>query len=169
MPDKDPFTQVHDAIWDILEASSEFTAAVPVGNRIKFSGTNVKDPIKDSVLDSDLPEVRLTMEQLRPHLQRTSSTSTAVTAWSFQISSGDLRFEASLFPLSWIIYKAMSNWDGVFSGLTWNARAFTLPLRPADARIGRLDTDLVRGVRQWISIWSAEVEVFFRTIDMQTI
>lgn len=168
MADKDPFTQVHDAIWDILEANSAFTSLVSAGNRIKFSDTsNVKDPIKDSVLAADLPEVRVICEAIRHHLQATSSTTFAVAVWSIQVSSGDLRFQAALFPVMWQIYRAMSTWKDTFDTLTLNARAFTLPLKPQDARIGVNETELLRGVRGWASVWTSEVEMFFRTIDMQ--
>ena len=168
MADNDPFTQVHDAIWTILEANAGFTALVAVGNRIKFSDTtNVKGPIKDNVQAADLPEVRLICEAIRPHLQRTSNSTTQVAVWSIQVASGDLRFQAALFPVIWAIYRAMSTWATTFDTLTWNAKAFTLPLRPQDARIGILDSDLIRGIRGWTSVWTAEVEMYFTTTDLQ--
>jgi len=168
LADNDPYTQIHDAIWAILEGHTDFAALVAVGNRIKFSDTsNVKDPIKDNAQAADLPEVRVICESIRPHLQRTSNTTTAVATWSIQVSSGDLRFQAALFPVLWAIYRAMSTWKDTFDTLTWNSEQFALPLRPQEARIGVNESDLIRGIRGWASVWSSEVEMFFRTIDMQ--
>ena len=51
-------SQLYATLWTLLEASSDFTAKVKFGNRIRYDGTNVM-PEKNNKMDGDLPEVTI--------------------------------------------------------------------------------------------------------------
>jgi hypothetical protein len=60
LPDFNPFTSAHDRIWYLLEAYDGFTGLVKTKNRIKVTALKPdQHPIKEEVLDADVPEAML--------------------------------------------------------------------------------------------------------------
>lgn len=162
----DPFTLVYNALWSVMENWPPFVGMVRVGNRIKFSG-ELREIIKEEVSTQDLPEVRLITMDAVPHLQRTSNSTSTLMALMWQVSTGDQRFDAMLFPLKWEMLRAMSGWEAVLGVLTWNDKVFAKLYRPQTAADGELQADLKRGIKGWSIIWSCTVELWFTTTDLQ--
>ena len=163
----DPFTIVYNGIWSLLEASDEFTSMVKPGNRIKFTGDDRRDPLKREVSQADLPEVRLICTASTPHLMRTSNASTFKKTYEIQISSGSRMYDASCFPLEWIIFKALADWQATLLALTWCGKKFVISAVPGSIRNGIAESDLNRGITGWASIWAVDVEMVFATADLK--
>lgn len=162
----DPITLVYDALWSILENSDDFTNAVLVGNRIKFSGTNTA-PIKEETITNDYPEVRIVSVSSTPHIFRTSNGSSLVKQFAIQILTGDQRVTEKLFPLEWIIYRALVNGLSTLLGLEWNGKKFVKNVTPISVGDSfRTDRELTPAIRGWLSVWACNVEMWFNTADL---
>lgn len=116
----DPFTQVYEALWALLEAHSDFAALVKPGNRIKFSE---KPREKPQLREADVPEVRIVPGELRPHLFRTSSSSTINRIYRVEISTNDLRITAAAFPVEWAILQAVAGAEDSLTSLSFVRQA----------------------------------------------
>lgn len=161
----DPFTTLYDALWSMLEAHTGFTDLVKVGNRVKFTG-EVRDPVKPEINTADLPEVRLVPLGGDPHLQRTSNGTSVRKRFGIEITTGDKRVDAALFPVEWEIFRAMSNWASVLTALTWNSKTYVKLCRPLSMTEGESNPELNRGISGWSLVWACEVELWFTTADM---
>lgn len=162
----DPFTLVYKALWEMLEDHDEFKSFVREGNRVKFTG-KPREYLKTQVQDADLPEVRLVPAGAQPHLQRTSNGSSVVERFEIQIATGSEGVDLSLYPVKWAVFKAMSNWSTRLSVLTWNENKFVKLARPTAINDGSSGFDEARGIKGWTSVWACEVELWFRTADLQ--
>jgi hypothetical protein len=161
MAETDPITQVHDALWSLLEAHTPFTDTVRNSNRIKFTGAS-RSPDKDTHSSGDYPEVRIIPVGSSPHIQRTSSSSTLVKSFAIQVSSGDQRANI-LYDLEWEIYRAMAQWAPTLQALTWKDKTFVRLTRPTTVVTTMATTDMV----QWADVWSCEIEMVFCTTDLE--
>lgn len=166
MSEKDPLSQVYDALWDLLEVHVPLTSLVKAGNRVKFSGTS-RDPEKERVSTADLPEIRIIPLGGTPHIQRTSNGSSWVKRFAVILATGDKRVDVSLFPVEWEIYRAMAQWADTLTALTWNDKPYIKLARPVSATEGISDRDLQRGVEGWTAVWQCEVELWFTTADLK--
>lgn len=162
----DPFTLIYNALWGMLESWPSFARMVRVGNRIKFTG-KLREIVKHEVATRDLPEIRLITIDALPHLQRTSNSTSVLMTLQWQVSTGDQRLDAILFPLKWEMMRAMSRWETALNALVWNDKPFAKLYRSQLAADGQLQADLVRGIKGWSIIWSCTVELWFTTTDLQ--
>lgn len=166
MADLDPFTQVYDALWAMLEARAGITKMVRLKNRIKFTGSN-RDPIKDQISYRDLPEMILVPGTGIPHLQRTSNSSSMLETLEIRVATGDQRIGEILYPLKWEVYRALSTWETLLLALTWNSKTFVRLVRPTSVQDGVAQADLNRGIKGWSTLWACEYEMWFATADLQ--
>ena len=123
-----PITQVHDALWTLLEANGNFTASVEASNRIEFTG-GVRNPRKDTHASSDFPEVRIVPLSTETHLQRTSNGSSLVKTFAIQVLVGDQQAD-TIYDLEWEIYRALEPWQATLGVLTWNSKKYVKLCRP---------------------------------------
>lgn len=166
MADLDPFTQVYNALWEMLETRSVINKMVRLGNRIRLDGKN-RDPIKNSVGVRDLPEILIVPGNSAPHIQRTSNSSTCLETIEIRVSTGDQRIHELLYPLKWEIYRALATWATKLQSLMWKNKTFVRLAKPVSASDVVTDSDLNRGVIGWSTIWACEVEMWFSTADLQ--
>lgn len=161
-----PLRLVYAAIWDMLEAKTEFTTLVPVGNRIKYTNTTGnRAPGKDTLSDASVPQVAVVAAELDPHLQRTSTGSSLVALWEIKIASGDQRF-AMEFDVSWAIYRAMEDWDTHLMPLEWKGEDFVRAARPLKTKVQLGNPEADRGIKGWSSVWVGEVRMWFSTAQL---
>ncbi len=163
--DPDPFTQVYEALWTLLEADGNWTALVKPSNRIKFSGAN-PSPRKDEALSGDFPEVRIVATWLSPQLNADSSNSRVTARFEIQVASGDQRFDAALFPVLWETLRALHGYRAALMALTWGGRSFVLRVQSKDVSVSIGQPDLQRGYRYWAGMWGCEVEMWFPMASM---
>ncbi len=99
----EPFTEVYDAIWTLLESQSGFATRILAGNRIKLTGDGL-DPRKETILDADVPEAYLE-PVAGGEWHWTNQALRFTQLYELTITSGDFRLDRSLFPLKWEIIK----------------------------------------------------------------
>lgn len=162
-----PFTIVHDALWAMLESSSEFTDLVPVGNRIKFSGDN-SDPLKSQAITTDYPEVRIVPAGGMAHIYRTSNSSSFNQSFAVQILSGDQRVDFLHFPLQWIVYRVFAKELLTLLALTFNSESFVKNIKPASVQSAYPSAE-GQQIKGWVGIWACEVEMWFSTAGLNPI
>lgn len=164
MSDTNPLIQVYDALWDLLEARQAFRELVSPGNRIKLRGKD-RYPFKDEVSSADVPEVRLVPVGSSPFLQDTSNSTRVIERYEIQISTGNLLIE-TLCLVKFEIVRAMADWATKLRALTWNDAAFVHLARITAADDGVTQSDLMRGIRGWASLWACEVHLHFSTVNL---
>jgi len=157
----DPFTQVYDKLWAILEANTGFTALVKKGNRIKLSGDK-EDPIKKQISDADTPEVLLTVTGGELYQRRTSTLSLHTKQYSFVVTTGTLRVNKKLFPIEWAIMRAFDSSLDKNLGLT-----FVTGFRPGNSRWIIDDDPQMRGRLGWIARIDFDVTFSILNADLQ--
>jgi len=162
----DPFSLVYDRLWELLESHKGFTDLVKLRNRTKFSG-NDRSPLKDEVLAADLPEVRLIVSKLFPHIQRTSSSGSVNMTFEVQISTGDQRLTEVIFPVVFEIIRAMHGWPMVLQSLEWRGIPFVVKFVLGEIPIGTSDRDKNRGIIGWSTVWTCDLEIWLPTTLLQ--
>ena len=160
-----PFRLVYTALWEMLENSPTFIAAVPgTGNRIRQDSTAYMYG-KDALSDADLPQVRLALAGHKPHLEATSNDSFLDTFWEIEVATGDMRF-ASVLDVNWAIYIAMLGWQDDLMSLTWQSKTFVHLCRPLLVEEAIGEKQLSPGNRGWTARWRGEVRMHFTTADL---
>lgn len=107
----DPFTEVLNALWRLLESDTTITSMVSTKNRIKLTEGSVKPREPDRHTTSDLPEIRIEPAggQIEPAVSSGSSRATQV--YRITMADGNLLVHKSYFPLKWAIFKALVRID----------------------------------------------------------
>lgn len=163
----DPFTIVHRALWDLVEADEGFTELVAVGNRIKFTGLD-RSPKKDKIAEADLPEVMLVSESWGGNLHATSSHSLLTRQYTFIISTGDYRICEKLYPVEFAILRALANWKTTLSALTWRGQTFVKTANLVSGTTGDSDPSRNRGISGWSTLWRCQVDMYLPTSQLKT-
>lgn len=161
-----PFTKVYNALWRIVKVHPGIDRAVKLGNRITFGEDN-RDPWKDKVSASDVPELVLVQDATQIRVNNTSSTSMCVREYSWLISTGDFRVNHYLNEVEWLLFTAHTGWQAVMKCLLYNDRTFVKRVDFIGTTTGFTDSDSNRGLRGWSSIWRVQVEMHFSTADLQ--
>lgn len=152
----DPFTEIYDAIWSLLEGNDRFCDLVALGNRVKFSGDDDPRIKVEKLLPSDAPEVRVVAGAINPHLFRTSNGSSIKRTFRVEIYTDKLTQTAGIFPVEWSIIQAVTGGKDKLAGLD-----HVKTLRFVNERDPGLDP--TRRSRGWYSVLAVEVESWFRT------
>jgi len=156
----DPFTQIYNGIWVLLEANTSFTDLVKVGNRIKFSGTNEK-PTKAEVTFGDLPEVALIPTGSSDNFTLSSTSVELVRTFTIMISTGTLRLNKYLFPIEWACLKAL------YAGVDSLNLSFVDKFRVGASTQYPENDELNRGSAGWSSVIDIEVTIIIPKTDLQ--
>ena len=161
----DPFTIVHDGIWDLLEAKTTFTSLVDENNRIKYtttsSGKKLRRPDKDSLTELDVPEVMVYPGPTRFWERRACSGATINKVYSILVTSGDrILDQGKLFPVQWAITRALWTFDSLLS-LTYSGETFVQKLEVLPTVEGLDNSELNRTLKGWSAVWQADVQMWF--------
>ena len=165
MATTNPIRLLYSALWDILEAQSDFASAVPALNRIKYSEDPIPPERKDTLSSADYPDVRIMARGFQSHHHRTSSSSSLAVLWEIQVSSGDQRF-GTLFDVLWYIYRAMEDWEARVTGVVWNGEPLVNSCRTLQAQWKLGDPELDRGNKGWSTVWAGATELWITTGDL---
>lgn len=166
---ENPFTLVYDALWAMLEAHPQFVVDVKEGNRIKYNSSEDRDPLKQEILDADLPEVVLVQTSVSANLYQSSSGSMCLRQYSILVSTGDFRYNKFLAQVEWDIFTAMMLWKERLGSLQWKNKAFVKRSNILSATSGASDSERNRGIKGWSAIWTVEVEMHFTSQDLLTV
>lgn len=156
-----PFSKVFDEIWNLLEANSDFTNIVSLGNRIKFNNDNTRDPLKENVASEDMPEVVLATSGAAINLGNTSSSTRVAQNYSLIVNTGDLRINTYINTINWLFLCCLSDWHTSLTALTWCGLPFVKTVRVAGVVVGQSQQERNRGITGWGAVWNIEVEMFF--------
>lgn len=159
---QDPFSQVYNAIWDMLEAHQGFADLVKVANRIKFADNN-PDPWKREIQDGDLPEVAIYPSDGVPQLDADSSETFITLRFNLLISTGDRRVDALIFPVLWETLRAMAGWRLHLETLAWNGQPFVRDAYPTTFSENLTDAENNRKKEGWTGLCGYEVQLNFTT------
>lgn len=166
MSEVDPFTQIFNAFWEMLEASEDFCRLVPLNNRRKESVTS-RLVQKPSVQSADLPEVYVVPTSITPHLNSTSNSSCFTVSWEIRVTTGDQRATQKILELSWVIIRALANWQTKLGVLSWMSQNFAKEHVPLAVNFDDESLEMLRGIRGWFSVWSGQTTVWIRTLDVK--
>jgi len=155
----DPFTQVLERLWELLEGHAPLAAMVRPGNRIKLTGDG-GDPYKQDLQHADRPELVIEPGRGEVRLAATSTSTTAAQDFDLRLATGSLHVAGELFPITWEIVKALAA-AGEALGLDFvrNVRLIAL----ADSRT---DAGANRGVRGWSTVLTVRVEMWFARAEL---
>lgn len=158
-----PFQQVQDGLWQLVEGHHEVDAIVRKGNRIKF---DTRDPMKDAIAAADVPELILVPTDGVANLGQTSSSSMVEKQYQWMITTGEMATE-SVNALEWFIFTTHTNWSTVMGALTYDGQSFVKRVALSSSRTGFQDRDRNRGVKGWSSLWTVHVEMHFKTSSLR--
>lgn len=164
--EENPFVLVHNKLWELVEAHPNCGSIVAAGNRIKFNSPTVRNPIKPSVQDADLPELMLVTNGGDTNLMDTSSSTRVTRRWDFIISTGDLRTNHYLYQVEWMLLVALLGWKTELTALEWKEKTFVKKLTVPDIDEGQSDKEKNRNIEGWSSLWRCDVEMHFKTKDL---
>lgn len=155
-----PFKSVYDTLWQCVLDHPQFTPVVKATNQIKF---DMRKPYLDTVQSADLPELALTSEGGSYRL-RSSSSSTAVTRrFDWVLTTGDMRLDEYLFPLSWVLLEALVTAQLKLRELTWHNQKYVTACNTLDPRDGESQAQRRSNIRGWSSVQTIVVEMQFST------
>jgi hypothetical protein len=163
----DPFTQVHAALWALLEGHAPLAALVKPGNRRKLTGDD-RAADKDEYMDADLPELRLVPAGHRVHLYSTSSGHTIHQQYNVELSTGDQRLDtqsspAGINPVKWEIIRALTKAAPFVTGNNgkWLGLRFVRAIKPGTAIEGVAKAAERTDIQGWALALSLVVELEF--------
>lgn len=154
--DKDPLSQVHDALWAMLESDPQWCALVAAGNRIKFSGPGAS-PRKDVERESDRPSIRIVASQVSLRLNVNTSQSEAVVRFEVQVGTSEQGFDASLFPVLWQTFRALHGYRETIMAIAWSGQKPVVNVQSQPAAIGVSQLDSDRGLLWWSAVFACEI------------
>lgn len=161
-----PFTQVYEALWEMLENHQGFVDLVPEKNRIKMLSHS---PVKDQVSTADLPEVRILPFGGRNHMNNSTNSTKLTRRYNIQIATGTHDVSEALYLVEFEIIRALHDWTKILKELQWSGCTFVKVFRELDIQEGASVYDLNRGIKGWSSVWSCEIELWFNNNDMEPI
>lgn len=177
---KDPFSMAFSGLWDVLNASEAFVAVVPPVNQIRYD-TNVRQPEKArgpeaAELPGDRPLVRIQPNSGAEYLPSGVSSSSTKLVKNYQIllALGDLRVNAWLNPMQFIIVGALCNWMDILPSLVWQGRfandQFIKTMRVSGIPEGKNVNDAAtRGIQTWASLFNVSLEMWFTSANLRSL
>ncbi len=156
-----PLRQIHDGIWDLLEARADLMALVLEDSRRKYYDADDErgEPERDNVGAGTLPELRVfqTGHDVQPHLD-TKDVKVTMN-WAVQITTGE-RMQNTLLDVQWATIRALIDWSSL-EALTWQDEEFVKATRVFTMKDSLDNKELNRGQRGWASVWQCEMVCVF--------
>lgn len=112
----DPFSQVYNGLWTLVDRNNDIDLLVPKGNRIRFDPDN---QVKRLHSNADLPELILTRTGGQYNVDSNNTYTHLIAEFTWQISTGDLLINPLFNPLTFELYRSMIDWRCVLCPLKW--------------------------------------------------
>lgn len=161
------FWEIHDKIWDLLEAKQAFTDVVPAGNRIKFTG-NVRQPQKEMASAADFPEVMVRPTGTQTQDRRASNGTYLKVQWEVLVHSGQQPFDP-FFDVQWAVWVALLNWDATMRAIEWNGEHPVSNCDILTTADSLWDDQRNHNIRGWGSVWVGKTDCWFGHVDLQAV
>ncbi len=167
MSAENPLRQVHNALWTLLGAHSDFDSLVPDGRkRVNYIGSSRSPEVDGGLSPADYPRVRIVPVKKKPHLQHTSNSSSMIVIWEVQVATGDQRLQ-TLLDIDWAVYRALLTWEThLRDNLRWKNKEFVKLARPLETETNLDDGKQNLGTRGWSTVWAGETQLWFTTSDL---
>jgi len=150
-----PYRQVYDALWDMLERHKGWSGLVKPGNRVKYLDKVI--PKLDEIASADLPTLIIIPVGSGPSLHHDSSAAVLVKRFSIFVATGD-RSVGSLFDIEFQAFRAMADFRSIKSDLEWRGHAFCTHMNLTEISDSEIED---RGLLGWTSIWACEAHMNF--------
>jgi hypothetical protein len=142
----DPWTQVINQLWALLEANVDFCTVVKPANRIKFTLTSQQNPIKENIQNSDTPEVLIEPTTSKEKVAHTNLGSESDQTFSIQLTTLDMRLRKSdktgAEDLRWLLWQIINSaGDTLGLDFVYKARITT--------SMSHFIDPITRGTRGW--------------------
>jgi hypothetical protein len=172
MAEKDPLSQCYDLLSQLAFNNKTIKSLVKPANLIVFTSPvgskNVVLP-KSEIGEGDLPEMRITPTGGTPKIGCDSDHTAFLQKFDFQIASGTLDAEATMFPLTFAMLCAWTSWHPLFGELVWHEQPFVHKATAGEATQGIAILDANRGIRGWATVWSVQVDIWLPTAELKTL
>ena len=165
----DPFTMIHQALWDLVRANERLMDLIRSGNQVDYAGDS-RSPEKDTMISADLPELRLVPLGGTAHLRRTTHSTSITRRFAFQLHSGSQQVDKMLFPIEWELLCSLTEWTTYLGQLLWDGEKFAIRMSVVDITEEMLRPNLPSGdsrLKGWLTVWVGEIECFFNTGKMR--
>ena len=149
----DPFSEVYDALFDVLVEQHEIERRIVPRSRIRFDGAK-PNPIADSVNAGDVPEVMLYPGRGTYNLSKTSTHAQIEQVFHLRIATHDLRLDRDLFPVKWAAMRA------IYQASPTLGLDTVKKLEVVDGTDRYDDTEANRGTPGWSTLLSVQVTMF---------
>ena len=157
----DPFTEVYDELWTLLENCKDFTDRVRLANRIDLTEDKV-DPLKSQVQTSDLPEALL-FPSGGGGVAYTSTGIRIAQNYTLRVVSGQIRLHLTYLPIKWAVLKALTRYAGD------TQHSYVKSVDVVDSP-DALDADEEgRGTRGWAFAMTIQVEMHWSLDDLREV
>jgi hypothetical protein len=145
--DIDPWTQVINQLWALLEANEDFAALVKPSNRVKFTEQAEQNPIKNNIQDGDCPECLIEPTTSKERQAFTSVEAASEQSFSVQLTTLDMRLrkadKTGAENLRWLVWQILDNaGDTLGLDFVYKARLTTSMTHYVDP--------VTRGTRGWV-------------------
>ena len=104
----DPFTEVLEKLWLLLEEDTYFCITVKNVNRIKLQDKFDK-PEKTEFSTADFPQVTIEPGEGAFDVRASTNSTMVQLNYAIEVVTGDLKPTRSLFPLMWRILKILTD------------------------------------------------------------
>jgi hypothetical protein len=162
--------EIERRLWNTLEGSTLFTAAVDAMNRVRHDGSGVRYPLRDAAGAGRRPEVRVRNAGLANHSTFDSCTHQVKVIWEVLIRTDeqhDANIDGALNRVVWSVLCAMSRWQTYFpADFTFGGSRCVTAVRPLECQYF-LDGD--PGSEQtWRCVWRGYTEICLPIAALQS-
>lgn len=160
--DPDPFSQAYSKIFDALNAFTEFSNIVKLGNQINYASA-VEPRRKESSLTADTPQVMLLDGGFTTNIQHTSNVGQVIQAYTLATVTGDERLQKAHFKLRWAAIRAIT-----LIGKQLGTLEFVRNVNITDGSGEISQFEESKGIRGWTGIMTIVVEMYFTKTELET-
>jgi len=155
----------------MLESKSDFLALFPNGTLHQIRSTTELSYADDGELaeaaPADYPQCRVRLASALPMTERESNTSYLDTTWEIDVRTGQ-HTQSKAHAAFWAIYRAMLGWRTyVRNVVKWNNKYCVADVDAKEVGYTDQHPQLMRGTKQWITVWSTKVKLYFATDDLE--
>jgi hypothetical protein len=167
-----PFRDVYDAIWTLLEAEQDFIDVFPTElQRVKYNAAYPWDSATGQTADSPTPpakyaKCRVAWKGILDRPEDSSNGSTCVGTFTIDIATSS-ELQGIIMDATWAVMKAMSNWRSIQAAVTWNGSYVAIGVSSRAVKIDESEARSALAKGHWLSLWQMEVTFGFQTSALQ--
>jgi hypothetical protein len=169
--EKDPFSQAYSLQARMAMSNPSVAAMVKPANCLLFTlptGSKQVLPLKREIGEGDVPELRILPKGATINPSRDSDHVSWLQKYDWQVATGNMDVEASMFPLSLALLCSWMQWHKLFGQLTWQGSAFVHVAAISECQQGITIEDEARGIRGWASVFATTVDIWLPIAVLKT-